>query len=177
MTRRNDELRGKFDWFDAPLPKLRAVSRSMDWTNVRPKRLESGSAAHVRAFLRQANGGELTERRPEGDSTLTFPSCRDMVAATQELRALLADVGAEPADTFVAVMDYEDGDVLTIDARHGRGTVVNGWHDEINTWHTKAPLARSFTAFADMLLSTVESGKSHEVLARVTLLARRRLAP
>jgi hypothetical protein len=115
-------------------------------------------AHDVRAFLRQANGGELTERRPEGDSTLSFLSCRGIVAATQELRALLADVAAAPADAFIAVVDYEDGDVLMIDARDGRGTVVDGWHDEINAWHTEAPLARSFTAFADMLLSTVESG-------------------
>jgi hypothetical protein len=113
-------------------------------------------APDVRAFLRQADGGEIVERTSDGDRTVTFLSCRTIVQATMQVRALLRELDRQPTDTFVAVVDYEDGDVLMVDTRPGRGGVVDGWHDEVSVWHTKMPIAPSFDAFVDMLLSAVE---------------------
>lgn len=112
----------------------------------------------LRTFLGQANGAELIERTAAGDITLTFLSCRGITRATKQTRALLVEVDRMPRDAFLTFLDYEDGDALMIDVRPNRGGVVDGWHDEVNVWHTKERLTPSFAAFVDALISAVEHG-------------------
>lgn len=117
----------------------------------------------VRAFLRRSNGMALYQHprpriAPNAGNNLFFLSTETIASETRDRRSFLRELGEPDVDSYVFLVDIQDGDYVVLDARPGRHYLIEGNHEETSEWPTARPIARTFTEFVDAIVASMLSG-------------------
>jgi SMI1 / KNR4 family (SUKH-1) len=118
----------------------------------------------LRSFLNESDGAAIEEHIPgelvpdQGDH-MYFLSCDGIADRTAYLRTFGRELDVDLGQ-FVVFVDYQDGNYVLLDLRAGHGYAIDGWHEEMAYWPAAAPLAASFTDFADKALAAMADGRN-----------------
>jgi hypothetical protein len=127
------------------------------------QRIGAALPPDVRAFLRRSNGADLYQHprpriAPNAGNNLFFLSTETIASETLDGRRFLRELGEPDVDSYVFLVDIQDGDYVVLDTGPGRNYLIEGNHEETMEWSTARPIARTFTEFVDTIIASMLSG-------------------
>ena len=127
------------------------------------QRIAAALPADVRAFLLESNGADLYQHprpriAPNAGNNLFFLSADRIARETLDRRRFLRELGEPGVESYVFLVDLQDGDYVVLDPRPGRNYLIEGNHDEIGWWSTARPIAPTWTEFVEAMFASLLSG-------------------
>jgi len=118
----------------------------------------------VRAFLESSNGAMLEQHHkdevhPAQGTYLTFLKSEEIVERTLDMRNTASDLGVTGIEALICIVDYLDGNYVLLDTRKSEGPIVDGYHEEMRSWLSAPPIARSFAEFTEKVIDALHRGK------------------
>jgi len=119
----------------------------------------------VRKALLQADGIFIEERLPTEippyggyGLSLTLLGLEAISEMTQELRSIGSELDLRCAPYLVALVDFQNGDYVTLDATPGRHRIFAAYSDESVCWDDCASIASSYNDLLNKVVDSMNRG-------------------